>query len=118
MGPSAFYVLAFALCGVIGAAGVLLGLRLGVRTVQRDEGRYELVAKALETFRTELSTFRIEWGTTLEQLEQLAQAVEKGRRRIAASESRAKAAEAQEAPVEMTPAQARDEARRRIRRIV
>jgi len=120
VGEPAVIALAFACSALFGAFGVLLGLRIGARIVQRDEARYETVETHLEKVGRDHSALRLEWGTALENLEQLAAAVEKGRRRVAASDSRERKLAAQEeqpAP-ELTPSQQRDEIRRRMRRIV
>jgi len=113
-------VLAIAGSAVFGGAGVLVGLAVGVRSVTRDEGRYAAVGEAVESLDRALAKLRLDWGTTLESLEQLAAQIEKGRRRIAASDSaqRRKLDQDPGEPPALTPSQQRDEIRRRIRRVV
>jgi hypothetical protein len=122
VGDQAFFVLATAAGAAFGLGGVLLGLYVGVRSVVRDEERFGSVSLALETTRADMSRLKVEWGTTLEQLEQLATAVEKGRRRAAASLSaaeRKEQAEANHAPTfeSLTPMEQRAQLRRQIRGI-
>lgn len=120
MGQAAFYVLAIALSAAFGLGGVILGLWFGVRQVERDEGKYQQVAEALQRVGSDQQRLRIDWGTTLESLEQLAAATETRRRRAAASESSLAKREAaeQSAPRELSPAEQRDEIRRRMKRVV
>lgn len=89
VGSSVFYMLAIALgCG-FGVLGVLLGLRVAVRLISRDEERYQQVLKTLETYSGEMGQLRIAWGKTLEEIGDLAVAVERSRRRASASLSAA-----------------------------
>ncbi len=115
MGTSALLVLAIACSAAFGVAGVLVGLVAGVRSVSRDEERYAQVLKALETFGGSISALKLEWANTLENLEQLAGSVEKGRRRAAASLSAAERIHPEEPVRQLTPREERDEARRRMR---
>ena len=118
MGIEWLYVLALALCAVIGVAAAGGGLYAGVRIVQRDEERYSAVAKQLDLVEADRKQLRLEWDRAIEALEGLLEQVEKKRRRIAASESRVNMAEAQAAePEPMSPQQEREIARRKIRKI-
>jgi hypothetical protein len=122
VGISALSVLATALGGVFGALGVLLGLRLATRLIARDEERYSQVLSVMDTFRGELGKIKIEWGGYQEAMEQLANTVERGRRKSAASLSavdrkteQLELEQAERPP--MSPGEERNEARRRRRRV-
>lgn len=122
VGEPALFVLAIALSGVLGVCGVLIGAAIAVRNVQRDEGRYTEVRKLCERIVTDHQQLRVEWTTTLENLEQLNTSIERGRRKSAASLSAAERKErmAEEAAGPQEPLSPRDEreaARRRLRRI-
>jgi D-serine dehydratase len=94
---NALLFVAIACSALSGAAGILLGLRVGVRSVQRDVGLNAAVQARADDVAREIASLRLEWATATENLEQLAAAVEKGRRRAAASRSAAeKAVAAQE----------------------
>ena len=121
MGIDGLTALALALGGLFGLAGVALGLYAGVRVVQRDEERYAAVIRHVERRDQEWSQLRIDWGTTLERIEELATAVEKKRRQTAAAEGRMNAREPEGASEpkldDLPPAQQRDAIRRRMRRV-
>jgi hypothetical protein len=121
MGDPVLLVLAIASCAVIGAIGVGVGLAVGVRSVQRDEGRWSGVMERLERVESASKLLRLDWDGTIEELTQLSTSVEKGRRRAAASLSaqerkERELAEHQEQR-EPTPQELRNEIRRRIPRI-
>lgn len=119
VGEVALYVLAIAACASFGVGGVLLGLYVGVRSITRDEARFETVAKAVESMASDQVKLRGEWQVAQENLEQLLEAVETRRRRIAASDSAKKREEAnQPQERELSVAEQRDMIRRRMRRIV
>ena len=118
MGMSGLTALAIALCATFGVGGVLLGLFIGVRTIGRDEERYGAVSLSLDLIKQDMARLKMEWGTTLETMEQLAQAVEKGRRRAAASLSAAERKEAQQASEEPAVPLSSSEQRAMIRRRV
>lgn len=118
MGEAALFVLAIAGSASFGVAGVLLGVFLGARSVQRDESRYAQVIEAYDTVAKVTQSIRGEWATAQENLEQLLEAVETRRRRIAASDSaekrKANGGLPVEAPVALTAAQERDSVRQGI----
>jgi hypothetical protein len=118
VGDAALFVLAIALSCAFGVAGVVLGAVVGVRTVTRDENRFEDVQKFLENVVRDQTAIRQEWAVTLENLDQLSSAVELKRRRTAASLSAAVRKEDQ-APPECPPtvSEERDAARRRMRSV-
>ncbi len=119
VGNGALPMLAIALSVAFGLFGVLIGAAIAVRNVMRDESRYGDVRKLCEGLVSDHSQLRLEWTTTLENLEQLNTSVERGRRRSAASLSAAERREAmqQEPAPPATPREEREEARRRLRRI-
>ena len=114
-------VLAIACCGVIGAVGVAIGLAQGVRSVQRDESRWETAVSRLERVESDIKNLKLDWGGTVEELTQLAESVEKGRRRAAASLSAMERKERDQAEAEpqkqLSPQEQRNEIRRRIPRL-
>ncbi|GAJ06421.1 unnamed protein product [marine sediment metagenome] len=87
MGIDPLQMVAIALSCLFGIGGALVGLAVGIRTVVRDEERWRVAIESLDLTRSDMARLRLDWGATLESLEQLAQAVEKGRRRSAASEA-------------------------------
>lgn len=117
MGTEWVIVLALALCCAIGVGSALGGLYFGVQAVQRDEGRYSDVIARLEEVDCDRAAIRLEWGKVVEQLEDIAGTIETRRRRVAASESRQRRnGELQQEPQpELTPAQVRNELRKRLR---
>lgn len=120
MGVDPFIVLAIAAGASFVGAGVLVGVSIRLRAAWRDEARYHAVAEELDRLQSSWSKLILEWGTTLEKLEQLAAAVEQKRRRAAASLSALdrKTAEEhhdQEPPRPLTAAEERMEIRKRLR---
>ena len=121
MGIDPLIVLAIAAGASFIGLGVLIGVSIRLRAAWRDEARYALVSEELDRLQSSWSKLVLEWGTTLEKLEQLAAAVEKKRRQAAASlssiekQEQAKVEE-QLAPVrELTPQEQRNEIRKRLR---
>lgn len=120
VGIAGVYVLAIAAGALFGLGGVLLGLRVAVRLITRDEERYSQVLQVLGTREADFHQLRIEWGKTLENLEQLATTVERGRRRAAASLSsldRRENGETEEPAPPPSVREQRDEIRRRMSRV-
>ncbi|GAJ08851.1 unnamed protein product [marine sediment metagenome] len=115
---SALSVLAVASSAFFGVVGVLLGLFMGVRLVSRDEERYGTVALGLEKMGADMSRLRIEWASTLEQIEALAGAVETRRRRATAAESANARKEIEKAEEAIRPPMSRTEERNEIRKRV
>lgn len=123
MGELAVSVLLVALCAVFGAGGVVLGLYYGVRSVVRDEERWasamenaKTVLQALDETRNEWGRMKVAWASTLEEFEQLSTLVERRQRRAVSAEANLRTREDQE-PLALTPAQERQELRKRIPRI-
>jgi hypothetical protein len=123
VGEIGIFTLAIALSATFGLGGVLVGLFVGVRSISRDEERFGSVSLALDTTRADMSRLKIEWTNTLEQLEQLAGSVEKGRRRAAASLSAAERKEREQSSqepevpplAELSPGEQRAVLRRQVR---
>jgi len=118
VGESVAIVLAIACSASFGVGGVLLGLYFGVRSVTRDEGRYAEVAAAYDSVAKVVASLRAEWVTAQENLEQLVEAVETRRRRIAASRSaedrKARGPNGELEAPRLTPQQERDALRQTL----
>ncbi len=119
VGEGALYVLAIALSAAFGCFGVVLGLAIAVRSINRDESRFGDVTKLCERVVADHQQLRLEWAKTIENLTDLDTSIERKRRRAAASLSAVDRKDREIEPeLPLSAREEREEARKRLRRVM